>query len=123
MAQILIVEDEVALVDVIKTVLTNAGHTVLQAYDGQEGEEIALRDRPDLVVADHMLPVKTGLDLCKTLKESDVEPPISFLLMTAGNVPVEDACPDAILRKPFAIEEFEALVNSLLQQRAPTFFG
>ncbi len=123
MAQILVVEDEVALVDVIKTVLTANGHTMLQAYDGQSGLDIALREHPALVIADHMLPLKTGLDLCHALKEANLDPPIAFMLMTAGNVPVEDRCPDAILRKPFAIEEFEAMVNQLLLTRAPSFFG
>ncbi|HOQ97293.1 MAG TPA: response regulator [Anaerolineae bacterium] len=123
MAQILVVEDEVALVDVIKTVLTSSGHTILQAYDGQTGLDTALRERPALVVADHMLPLKTGLEMCHDLKEAKLEPPIPFMLMTAGNVPLEDSCPDAVLRKPFAIEELEEMVNSLLLTRAPSFFG
>lgn len=123
MAQILVVEDELALVDVITTVLTGRDHTVLHAYDGQKGLEIALRERPGLVIADQMLPLMTGLELCQTLKEKNLEPPIPFLLITAGNVPVEDACPDAVLRKPFSIEELENVVNSLLETRAPTFFG
>ena len=123
MAQILVVEDELALVDVITTVLTGRDHTVLHAYDGQKGLEIALRERPGLVIADQMLPLMTGLELCRALKEKNLEPPIPFLLITAGNVPVEDSCPDAVLRKPFPIEELENVVNSLLETRAPTFFG
>lgn len=123
MARILVVEDELALVEVLKTVLTAAGHAVLQAYDGQTGLDIALRERPEVVVADQMLPLKTGLDLCRDLKEAKLEPPIPVMLITAGNVPVEDSCPNAVLRKPFAIEEFEAMVNQLLLQRAPGFFG
>ncbi len=123
MAQILVVEDELALVDVIKTVLTNAGHTVLQAYDGQSGLEMALRERPAVIIADQMLPLMTGLELCRRLKEERLEPPIPFLLMTAGNVPLSDTCPDTVLRKPFSIEELEGVVGTLLQARAPSFFG
>ncbi len=123
MAQILVVEDEIALVDVIASVLTAQDHTVLKAYDGQTGLDMALKERPALVIADQMLPLMTGLDLCKALKAAQLEPPVSVLLMTAGNVPVEDACPDAVLRKPFAIEEFERVVGSLLTARAPSFFG
>ncbi len=123
MALILVVEDEMALVDVVKTVLTGHGHTVVQAYDGTTGLEMARRERPGLVIADQMLPMMTGLELCRILKKETSDSPIPFLLMTAGNVPVEDTCPDAILRKPFAIEELERLVESLLQTRAPTFFG
>jgi len=125
MAQILVVEDELALVDVIKTVLSSNGHTVLHAYDGQTGLDMALRERPALVIADQMLPLKTGLELCQDLKNAKLDPPIPFLLMTAGNVPVSDSCPDALLRKPFSIEELENLVRSLLEAHAqpPRFFG
>jgi two-component system phosphate regulon response regulator PhoB len=100
MAQILVVEDETALVDVITSVLTAKGHTVLHAYDGQKGLDMALHERPGLVIADHMLPLMTGLELCRALKREHPEPPVPFLLMTAGNVPLEDSCPDAVLRKP-----------------------
>jgi len=48
MAQILVVEDEQALVDVIRAVLSASGHSVTHAYDGQTGLEIALRERPNL---------------------------------------------------------------------------
>lgn len=123
MAQILVIEDEQALVDVIKTVLTGDGHTVLQAYDGETGLEMARRDKPSLIIADQMLPIKTGLDVCRALKAEQPEPPIPFLLMTAANVPLTDACPDSILRKPFALEELQAQVASLLEKRAPSFFG
>jgi DNA-binding response OmpR family regulator len=123
MAQILVVEDETALVDVITTALTARGHTVLHAYDGQKGLEMALRERPALIIADHMLPLMTGLELCRAVKREHPEPPIPFLLMTAGNVPVEDSCPDAVLLKPFRVEDLESQVDALLQTRAPSFFG
>ncbi len=123
MAQILVVEDEIALVDVINAVLSAKGHTMLQAYDGQDGLDKALKEHPDVVIADQMLPVKTGLEICRALKEAQLEPPITFVLMTAGNVPVEDGCPDAILRKPFAIDDLEEKVNALIAARPQRFFG
>jgi len=123
MAQILVVEDELALVDVIKAVLAADGHTVLHAYDGKSGLEIARRERPALIIADQMLPLLTGLEVCRALKEEKQEPPIPFLLMTAGNVPMEDSCPDSVLRKPFPIEELQGIVTTLLETRAPSFFG
>lgn len=125
MAQILVVEDEVALVDVIRTVLTADDHTVLEAYDGKSGLEIALRERPTLIIADQMLPLMTGLEICHNLKKAALDPPIPLLLMTAGNIQVQDTCPDAILQKPFSIQEFQNLVNSLLEAHAKPaeFFG
>jgi DNA-binding response OmpR family regulator len=123
MAQILIVEDEQALVDVITTVLTGDGHVMLHAYDGQTGLDIARRERPGLIIADQMLPLMTGLELCRAIRAERAEPPIPFLLMTAANVPVTDDCPDSVLRKPFSVEELQEQIDALLQTRAPTFFG
>lgn len=125
MADILIVEDELALVDVIRAVLTADGHNVLHAYDGRTGLDIALQRRPALIIADQMLPVMTGLELCRSLKEARLDPPIPFLLMTAGNVPLEDTCPDNTLRKPFSIEELQHTVQGVLEAHAapPRFFG
>jgi two-component system, sensor histidine kinase and response regulator len=125
MTQILVVEDEMALVDVVSTVLTEGGNTVLQAYDGQTGLEMARRERPALVIADQMLPLMTGLDLCHALRAEHLDPPIPVLLMTAGNVPIEDTCPDVILRKPFTLDELERQVHTLLEAHAqpPRFFG
>ncbi|MDI7276627.1 MAG: response regulator, partial [Anaerolineae bacterium] len=123
MAQILVVEDETAVVDVITSVLAAKGHTVLHAYDGQSGLDMALRERPALIIADHMLPLMTGLEFCREFKRARPEPPVPFLLMTAGNVPMEDTCPDAVLRKPFRVEELESQIDTLLQTRAPGFFG
>lgn len=123
MAQILVVEDELALVEVVKTVLTTAGHSVLHAYDGQTGLDLVRRERPSLVIADQMLPLMTGIELCHAMKQERFDPPIPLLLMTAGNVSVTDTCPDGVLRKPFTIEELETAVSDLLQTRAPSFFG
>ncbi len=122
MADILVIEDEQALVDVIKTVLSAKGHNILQANDGESGLEAARRQRPDLIIADNMLPLMTGLDVCRAIREQYPDPPVPYLLMTAGNVPVEDTCPDQLLRKPFPIEELERIIDQMLQPGLGTIF-
>ena len=64
---ILIVEDEVALLNVLCTKLASEGFTVLAAQNGQDGLQIALAAHPDLILLDIVLPVMDGLTVLKEL--------------------------------------------------------
>lgn len=65
--KILVVDDEAAIVDLIKMELDFEGYQVETAYDGQEAIEKAQSFEPDLIVLDIMLPKVNGYDVCKTL--------------------------------------------------------
>jgi two-component system phosphate regulon response regulator PhoB len=66
--KILVIEDERALVEVLAYNLAREGFEVLTAHDGQDGLRQAQLKLPDLVVLDLMLPVKSGLDVCRDLR-------------------------------------------------------
>lgn len=68
MAKILLIDDDQNLVDIFKTALENAGHTIITAPDGKTGLEKVESDSPDLVLLDQMLPDSKGQDILKTLK-------------------------------------------------------
>lgn len=70
MKKILIVEDEKMLAEMYKDKFEQDGFQVLSAYDGEEGLETALREKPDLVILDILLPKKEGTDVLKELRES-----------------------------------------------------
>ena len=65
---ILIVDDEQRIVDGVRKYFEQAGFRVLAAYDGPTGLELALSEKPDLVVLDLMLPGMDGLDVCRELR-------------------------------------------------------
>jgi len=69
---ILIVEDEPALLNIYTQVLTMEGFHVLRAANGQEGMEIALSDKPNLILLDLLMPVMDGLTMMKKLREENV---------------------------------------------------
>src|SRR5579871_321275 len=73
MAKILIVEDEPAMVSGLRDNFEFEGYEVISAADGVEGLERALKDSPDLVVLDVMMPRMSGLDVCKQLKAKKPE--------------------------------------------------
>jgi two-component system phosphate regulon response regulator PhoB len=67
-AKILVVEDDAPLADVIAYNLNGSGYEVDVARDGREGLQLAEAKTPDLVVLDLMLPVVSGLDVCRRLR-------------------------------------------------------
>src|SRR5437868_14258114 len=81
MTKILIVEDEPNMVAGLRDNFEFEGYEVLSAYDGSEGLEKALANRPALVLLDVMMPKMSGLDVCKQLKAK--RPTIPSVMLTA----------------------------------------
>lgn len=67
--KILIVEDEAPLRNAVTDILTFEGFTVFQAKNGQEGLDIALKEHPDLILLDLMMPVMDGLTMLEKLRQ------------------------------------------------------
>lgn len=67
--KVIIIEDDERLVTVLKDLLEKAGLTVLLALDGKIGLEITLKEQPDLILLDLQLPVLSGMDYLKALRE------------------------------------------------------
>jgi DNA-binding response OmpR family regulator len=113
---ILLVEDERRLSQLIARVLSEEGHTVDTAYDGEEGLAMALEASHDVIVLDIMLPEMNGIEVCQTLRRNKVDTPV--LLLTAldsveDRVHGLDAGADDYLAKPFAFQELLARVRAL----------
>jgi DNA-binding response OmpR family regulator len=120
MARVLIVEDERALSDLVRSHLENEGHSVDQAFDGKEALVAADQGRPDLVILDWMLPGMDGLAVCQELRRKHLMP----ILMLTARTDVSDRVTglqvgaDDYLGKPFSIVELAARVVSLLRRVA-----
>ena len=67
--KILIVEDEAPLRNAVSDILTFEGFTVFQGKNGQEGLDVALREHPDLILLDLMMPVMDGLTMLEKLRQ------------------------------------------------------
>lgn len=117
--RILVVEDEKKVASFIKRGLEEAGYSVDIAADGVEGAYMAESDNYDLIVLDLILPRKSGLELCKELREQKINVPI--LILSARDT-VEDRVTgldtgaDDYLTKPFAFSELLARVRALLRR-------
>ena len=81
--RILIVDDEVQLVEMVKMRLEAAGYEVISAYDGREGFDKAKKDKPDLIILDLMLPKMDGYKVCGLLKNDARYNKIPIIMFTA----------------------------------------
>jgi DNA-binding response OmpR family regulator len=119
MTRILIVEDEPAMVSGLRDNFEFEGYEVITAGDGVEGLERALKDSPDLVVLDVMMPRMSGLDVCKQLKVK--KPALPIIMLTARGQEVDKVVglelgADDYVTKPFSIRELLARVKAVLRR-------
>jgi DNA-binding response OmpR family regulator len=118
--KLLIVEDEKRMADLLRKGLTEEGHTVVCAFDGAEGLELAKTYEFDIIVLDIMMPKLSGYDLAKRLRAEKNSTPL--LMLTA-----KDSLPDIVhgldlgaddyMTKPFSFEELLARLRTV-QRRA-----
>lgn len=115
--RILIVEDEAVLIRILGDALRGAGYEVYTAVNGAEGLAEFRRVKPDLVVADIMMPDMDGMTMVREIRREDRTSEVLFLSARSG---VEDVCEgfkcggNDYLRKPFALNELLARVAALL---------
>lgn len=119
--QLLLIEDEPGLVLTLTDRLSKEGYAVTSAVDGQTGLETAMAGSFDLVILDVMLPRKSGMDVCRDLRQAGYSVPI--LMLTARGQVVDKVLglklgADDYLTKPFDMLELLARIEVLLR-RAP----
>jgi two-component system alkaline phosphatase synthesis response regulator PhoP len=120
-SRILLVEDEPGLVLTLTDRLTSEGYVIETASDGETGLERALGEAFDLIMLDVMLPRKNGFDLCRDLRQKNVQTPI--IMLTARGQVVDKVVglklgADDYVTKPFELMELLARIEALLR-RAP----
>ena len=116
--RVLVVDDDVKTVELVKLYLNRDGYRVLTAYDGVEALRLARESHPDLIVLDLMLPGIDGLQVCHILRdESDVP----IIMLTAKTTEQDrltglDLGADDYVTKPFSPKELAARVRAVLRR-------
>ncbi len=121
--RVLIIEDEEGLLEGLAHNFRFEGYEVLTAKNGHEGLRMALKQKPDIVLLDIMLPEKDGFTVLKELRQRHRDIPV--LVMTARNFEADilkgfDLGADDYVTKPFGIKELMARVKRLLQRGPST---
>src|SRR6202171_2694311 len=118
MASILIIEDESALNDLIRTELEAEGHVVRQTRDGRTALQMVEEQTPQLVILDWMLPGLDGLSVCRQLRQAHLMP---IIMLTARSEEVDrvlglEVGADDYLVKPFGMRELLARTRAALRR-------
>ena len=121
MKKILIIDDEIHIVELLKFNLENNGYKVDYSYDGFDGYLKTKEFQPDLILLDWMLPNISGIDLLKKIRSDETLEQIPVIMLTAKNMEedklegLEDGADDYIT-KPFSVKEVLARITSVLRR-------
>lgn len=121
MAKILVAEDERDIRDLITFTLQYAGHEVVQAQNGVEAVELALKAKPALILMDVRMPKMTGYEACAELKKMDAVKDIPVVFLSAKGQEQEvqtglDVGAVEYILKPFAPDQLTKRVGELLKR-------
>ncbi len=117
--RILLIEDNRRLSDSLRATLLEDGYAVDTAYDGVEGEDMALLAPYDVIILDVMLPKRDGIEVCRSLRDQKMAAPILMLTARDGlddRVLGLDSGADDYLVKPFEVKELRARLRALLRR-------
>ena len=123
--KILLIDDEVDLVDLVKMRLEASDYYVEPLYTSARAMEIAKRERPDLIILDIMMPDKNGFEVCRELKADRKTKDIPVILFTAKShvkesvkKDYESVGADDYILKPFEPGDLLIKVQKILEKEA-----
>ena len=117
---VLIVEDERAIVEILKFNLKREGYETMEALDGETGLRLALEGDPDLILLDVMLPKMNGFDICAEIRRAGKVTPV--IMLTAREEETDkvfglEAGADDYITKPFSMRELMARGKANIRRR------
>jgi two-component system phosphate regulon response regulator PhoB len=121
---ILVVEDEPAIMELLRVNLVDAGYDVAEAADAEAAQESLRRKLPDLLLLDWMLPGQSGLALARQLRADARTRELPIIMVTArtdegDKIAGLEAWVDDYVTKPFSPRELKARIKAVLRRKAP----
>jgi DNA-binding response OmpR family regulator len=121
--KVLVADDSVVVRRLLCARMVADGHTVVEASDGQEAVEAALRDRPDVIVLDLHMPKMDGFEVCTRLRGDDALRSVGILMLTDNRgehtlIESLERGVDDFMSKPFSPRELSVRVRLLGSRQA-----
>jgi DNA-binding response OmpR family regulator len=120
LATVLICDDEPSLRELIRLSL-DGPYRFVEAHDGEQSLEVALRERPDVVILDLMMPRLNGLEVLSELRRRGALENTAIIVLTAQPATREEAMrggADVVMVKPFEPEQIATAVEEVLAEKA-----
>ena len=122
---VLIVEDEAALVTMLRYNLESEGYRVSEAVDGEEAILLVIEEPPDLILLDWMLPSLSGIEVCRRIRRNESARDVPIIILTARGEDSDrvrglDSGADDYITKPFSPRELMARVRAVLRRSQPS---
>ena len=122
---ILVIEDEAALVELIRYNLEKEGFRVSAANDGEEGLALLKESKPDLLVLDWMLPHVSGIEICRQVRRKTELRDLPVIMLTARGEEADrirglEVGADDYIIKPFSPSELVARIRAVLRRARPS---
>ena len=120
MRRILVIDDDPTLLKLIQGVLTSHSFEVLTSFDAPNGLELAMKQKPDLIILDVMMPIINGFNICRLMKSQKTLKHIPIVLLTSRSTQADhnigtEVGADAYFSKPFKTEELVIKIKELLK--------
>ena len=124
--KMLIVEDEEALLDLLKFNFNKEGYKIDTATDGETALEKILHKPPDIIILDWMLPKLSVIELCRRIRKNKEHKNIPIIMLTAKGEEEDklrglETGADDYITKPFSVNELVARVKAVLRRIRPMF--
>lgn len=121
--KILIIDDELHIVELLKYNLESNGYKTLYALNGRDGLNEVFEKKPDLILLDVMLPEMDGFDVCKEIKKSKEFEAVPIIMLTAKGEEFDkilglELGADDYITKPFSVRELLARIKVVLRRNS-----
>lgn len=119
--KILVIEDELSQIELLRYNLAKEGFQIQVATDGAEGYQAAVEDPPDLILLDWMLPNLSGIEVCRQLRHKKTTRNIPVIMLTARSEERDkirglDIGADDYVSKPYSVKELIARIRAALRR-------
>ncbi len=121
MTKILLVEDEVQIQELVRFNLEKDGFTVITALNGEQGLELARREKPELIIIDTTIPMFDGFDIIKSLRSQEGTKVVPIIILSSSNDVLDkiiglELGADDFLSKPFSPRELSARIKARVRE-------
>lgn len=125
---VLIVEDEIAQMEMLAYNVEALGYLALRADTGEEGLLLAAEHEPDLIILDWMLPGQSGIEICRQLRRKPKTKATPIIMLTARGQEEDrvrglDTGADDYVVKPYSVNELMARVRAMMRRASPAAVG